>query len=270
MLNDFLQSAIDSWTAQSPSLYKYFDNTRFARPYIELANHAIKSPIFWAAHAEDFIDGLVFLKFGFARDNKEYLEEAGKCLRPVKEAIIERLKSEAFQETLISRTVTGEERLPIEVPEIYITVKELLLLNKRLNWFILEDNDVSKLKQELLKDKIESWGLTEDSNDDFLPMLKIYHPGIFNLNGYLVFDYLMKNQKRSGRGVVTDINYFYLRMVTDRFIHAKEEEFKKWFGKEYPDFPVLDRFHKMERIKAASQRIDRYKSALAYIKSNKL
>lgn len=186
MENKFLQSAIDSWISQAPSLSKYFNNNRFAKPFIELAKHAIESPEFWAEHAEDFIDGLVFLKFGFAKSNDDYLENAEKCLRPVKDKIIKRLKSKSFQKTLISRNVTGEERLPIRVPEIYITVKELLALNERLKGFILTDDDISKLKQQLLKDKLDSWGLNDENNESFNLPLKLYYPNIFNPNGFLL------------------------------------------------------------------------------------
>lgn len=65
------------------------------------------------------------------------------------------------------------------------------------------------------------------------------YPEIFLKNGFRLFDYLMKNHLSSGKGYQSDIAFFYRRMVHDNFIHAKQQSFKDFLEKAYPEIEPM-------------------------------
>jgi hypothetical protein len=176
--------------------------------------------------------------------------------------IIAYLTSSKFQESILSLHITGQEKVPVKIPEIFITVNELLLFLRRERGIVITGKDVNKLKQDFVLDKIEGWDLNGKFGEDIKKLEPILYPTVFNPNGFLIFDRIMENQKINGRGVQADIIFFYHKLKEKGFIHAKVENFKLWFIKQYPNFPIIDRYHSLERIYPSNSRKQRLLEAL--------
>lgn len=265
-----IDHAIAFWVSKNTLYNEFFYQRKFVSHLVMLVKSCPFGMKFFEDQSESFIDGLVVFSKGFSRNIPSSIELGEGLMKPMMDKVIGYLSSESFQKFVLSQHITGEERVPVMIPDILISVNELILFLRREKSVVLEIEGVNKLKQRYILDKIDGWGLNGQFGEKIKKLESILYPNIFNPNGFLTFDLIFRDQKQSGKGVQSDIIYFYHRLIKDGLIHAKVEVFKTWFEKMYPDFPLIERFHSLDRIKATFERIDRYSSALNIIKSKEV
>lgn len=262
-----IEKAMKFWVDNNPKYQKFFTEGKLIPPIIKSAIHCVKDKAFLEDQSDSFIYGLVIFSKGLKNNDLKKMEKGEAHLKPMLDKIISYLSSERFKKFVLAQHVTGEERLPISVPEIFITVNELYLLSNRGNSIIITENDVNDLKQNFVSDKIRSWDLDGEFGEKMKNIESLVYPSIFNPPGFLIFNNIMKDQKKEGRGVQTDIVFFYHKLKEKGFIHAKVEKFKLWFESQYPLFPIIERFHSLERISEINSRKERLSKALHSITS---
>lgn len=77
------------------------------------------------------------------------------------------------------------------------------------------------------------------------------HEDVFINGGFRIWDYLMNNSVREGRGWKTDVAHYYWMMCncTPKYIHERPEEFKRWFEKVYPSRKDVGKFRTLAVLK---------------------
>ncbi|MDG1276931.1 MAG: hypothetical protein P8O16_06580 [Algoriphagus sp.] len=265
-----IDQAIAYWVSKN-SLYKeFFYQRKFVSHLVNLVKLCPFGMKFFEDQSESFIDGLVVFSKGYSRNIPSSMQLGEDLMKPMMDKVIGYLSSESFQKFVLSQHISGDERVPVKIPEIFITVNELILFLRRENSIVFEIGGINKLKQDYVLDKIDGWGLNGEFGEKIKKLESILYPNIFNPNGFLTFDLIFRDQKQSGKGVQSDIVYFYHRLKNDGLIHAKVEVFKTWFERMYPEFPLIERFHSLDRIKGTFERKERYSSALNIIKSKEV
>jgi len=93
------------------------------------------------------------------------------------------------------------------------------------------------------------------------------HEHIFANNGFILFEHLLNNYVKSGRGRKSDIAFFYWEMYNDKnhFIHQRPESFKNWFFSTYNN-EDLGKLKTYDMVKNPN-RIKDYSTALEWFKT---
>jgi len=93
------------------------------------------------------------------------------------------------------------------------------------------------------------------------------HEHIFSNNGFILFEHLLSNYVKSGRGRKSDIAFFYWEMFNDKnhFIHQRPESFKNWFFSTYNN-EDLGKLKTYDMVKNPN-RIKDYSTALEWFKT---
>lgn len=90
------------------------------------------------------------------------------------------------------------------------------------------------------------------------------HDNIFSNNGFVLFEYILKNFINSDKGRYEDLSYYYRRLFQDKYIHQKSAPFKEWFEDNYDEsFSKI----KTEYQTKKPQRFNNYLIALEWFKS---
>lgn len=96
------------------------------------------------------------------------------------------------------------------------------------------------------------------------------HEDIFSNNGFILFEHILKEYVKKGRGRLSDIGFFYWAMYDDekKYIHQRPEVFKEWYRKTFDgeDLGKIKTHSQLENI----DRIKDYSSALEWFKTQKL
>lgn len=71
---------------------------------------------------------------------------------------------------------------------------------------------------------------------------------VFANNGFVLFEHILDEHVRKGRGRLTDIAYFYWVMFNDSFIHQRPFSFSEWYNNIY--------YEDLGKIKVLSNIID--------------
>lgn len=96
--------------------------------------------------------------------------------------------------------------------------------------------DLLKLRSELTIGKALNDQKT--ANDQNIQQeIENMHLDIFKINGFKLFDYLIKNHLTNTQQ--SDISYFFRRMEKDGLIHARQTLFKDFLMKVYPDLEPM-------------------------------
>ena len=95
------------------------------------------------------------------------------------------------------------------------------------------------------------------------------HENIFSNNGFILFEHILNNYVKSGRGRKSDIAFFYWEMFNDKnhFIHQRPETFKNWFFSTY-DNEDLGKLKTYDMVKNPNRLRD-YSTALEWFKTHK-
>ena len=97
----------------------------------------------------------------------------------------------------------------------------------------------------------------------------IKHENIFSNDGFILFDHILKEYVKVGRGRFSDIGFFYWSMFNDenKYIHQRPEVFKDWFCRNYEneDIGKIQTYNYLKNI----DRVRNYSSALKWFKYNK-
>lgn len=262
-----LDRGINFWIRRNPNYKKILIEGKLVPPFIKSAKLCISDKKFLEDQSEPFVDGWVIFCEGISKDDPRKVALGEQLFKPMLDRIITYLLSDNFKKYVLNQHISGEEKVPISIPEIFITVNELLLFSKRERLIIVTKENISKLKQNFVLDKIQSWGLDGEFGKKIKELEFILYPEIFYPEGYLVFQKIMDDQVTEGRGIHSDIAFFYHKLNQKGLIHAKEEKFKTWFERIYPSFPTLGKFHSLDRIKETNSRKERLSIALDSIKS---
>jgi len=93
--------------------------------------------------------------------------------------------------------------------------------------FKVTPNGTTELKQPYLIEKVS----TKENEE----ILIAKHENIFSNNGFILFDHILNEYVKTGRGRKSDIHFFYWSMYNNdpQYIHQRPEVFKKWFHKKY-------------------------------------
>lgn len=264
-----IDQAIRFWVERKSSLIAFFNNIRLVSPLIQIVKLSVKDRDFLEEHSEPFIDGLVIFAQGWNKNDIRKMELGEGLMKPMIDKVISYLSSQSFHKYNLEKHVTGQEKVPITVPEVFITIEALLLFLKRHKTLVITAKDVGELKKKFILDYMESLGINDDNYKRIKELDMILYSDIFSPGGFLMFNHIMSKQKLEGKGIFSDIAYFYHNLVMDKFIHAKIEKFKTWFEKLYPDFPMIERFHALDRITTTHERKERYAAALNFLSSKK-
>jgi hypothetical protein len=260
-----LDSAVNFWIRRNGNYKKLLVENRLVKSLISAAKLAIKDKAFLEEHSTSFVNGWILFSIGIKKNDLKLIDEAESLFKPMVDEIIKFMSSDAFRKYVLEQHVTGEEKIPVSIPEVFVSVRELLLFSRQKRSLIISKENVDELKKDFIDDKIESWGLNGEFGDKIKKLETILYPEIFNPMGYLAFQQLMKNQKTKGYGVQADISYFFHKLKGIELIHAKKEKFLSWLAKFYPDFSDIDRLHNLERIDESFSRKDRLAQALDFI-----
>jgi hypothetical protein len=263
-----IDQAISFWVSRKQLYHEFFYERKIISTFVSLGKLCVKDKIFLEEHSESFIDGLVVFSQGFSRKEIGKMDYGENLMKPMMDKIILFLTSDKFQKSILSLHITGQEKVPVMIPEIVISVHEMLLFLRREGSSVFSGKEVNKLKQGFILDKIEGWGLNGEFGEKIKMLESILYPSVFNPNGFLFFDFLMKSQDYEARGAIEDITYFFHQMKKDGFIHSGRDFFKTWFNKQYLDFPDIEKIHD-QRSRVPLAREDRYFQAMDFIKSKK-
>lgn len=260
-----LDRAINFWIERNVNYKKLLLEGSLVPTFIMIAKLCVRDKAFQEEYAEDYVDGWVLFAKGVSRGDSDLIDKAEGLMKPMRDKIINYLASDSFRKYVLGLHVTGEEKLPISIPEIFITINELLLFLRREKSIVITKGQVDELKQKFVLDKITSWGLDGEFGKKMKELESFLYPDIFNPKGYLAFQYLMNGQKTKGWGIQSDIAYFYHKLKGEELVHAKKEKFNAWFAKAYPEFPTIDRLHDPDRISETNSRKERLAQALDFI-----
>lgn len=263
-----LDKAVNFWIDRNHNYKKLLIEGRLVPPFIQIAKLCVRDKTFQEEHAEFYVDGWVLFSKGMFNGDFDLIAKAESLMKPMMDRIIKYLTSDLFKKHVLSQYVTGEEKLPIIIPEIFITVNELLLYSNKKREIFITPDQVDILKQGFVFDKMKGWGILDEFGNKLKLLEPFLYPEVFNPNGFLIFDYLMKSQDFIKRGAGEDIAYFFHQMTRDEFIHAGRDFFKKWVNKHYRPFRTIEKIHD-ERSRIPAKRKERYLEALAFIKSKK-
>lgn len=94
------------------------------------------------------------------------------------------------------------------------------------------------------------------------------HEHIFSNNGFILFEHILNNYVKSGRGRKSDIAFFYWKMFNDKnhFIHQRPESFKNWFFSTYNN-EDLGKLKTYDMVKNPN-RIKDYSTAIEWFKTH--
>jgi hypothetical protein len=264
-----IDHAIAFWVSRNSLYTEFFYRRKFVSHLVKVVKSCPFNMKFFEDQSESFIDGLVVFSEGYSRSIPSSIQYGEDLMKPMIEEVMGYLSSESFQKFVLSQHITGEERVPVMIPEILISVNELILFLRREKSIVLEIEDVNKLKQRFILDKIDGWGLRGEFGRTIKFLEHFVHPEIFNPNGFLIFSYLMESQKSYTRGAIEDISYFFHQLAKEGYIHAGRDKFRKWFNSHYLDFPDIEKIHN-GRSRVPFGRSERYFQALEFIKSKEV
>ena len=163
-----------------------------------------------------------------------------------------------YENTFENRFKDFEKKF-IDVQKIEFVKKEVeTILNSallRLNLFSIENQTIlknAKIKKiEFLQSISKDFNLNIIKRDesDFFNFSKykvdvktettentnLKHENIFCNNGFILFEYILKEYVRNERGRLSDIHFFFRKMYESQpqFIHQRSETFKEWFYNNY-------------------------------------
>lgn len=264
-----LDRAVNFWIERNVNYKKLLLEGMLVPPFIMIAKLCVRDIAFQEENAEDYIDGWVLFSRGISKGDSDLIDKAEGLMKPMIDKIINYLSSDSFKKYVLSLHVSGEEKVPIFIPEIFITVNELLLYSRRNKEIFVTADQVDSLKQNYLLDKIKGWGILDAFGEKIKGIEHFLHPRVFNPNGFLVFDFLMKSQDFKKRGAATDISYFFHQMKKDELIHAGRDYFKNWVNETYNPYNPIEKIHN-QRSRITNNRKERYLEAMALIKSKKV
>jgi hypothetical protein len=94
------------------------------------------------------------------------------------------------------------------------------------------------------------------------------HENIFSNNGFVLFEYILKEYVKTKRGRLSDIHFFYWSMYNNKpqFIHQRPERFREWFFENYnEDLGQIKQPYQIEN----PDRLKHYSNALDWFKTQK-
>lgn len=145
-------------------------------------------------------------------------------------------------------------------------------LENKINNFNPASHKVSDIKntelnKRLLLDSEEASYIDDSINKNETVIKK--HEDIFSNNGFILFEHILKEYVKKGRGRLSDIGFFYWAMFRDekKYIHQRPEAFKEWYFRTYnkEDLGKIKTYDQLKNI----DRIKGYSSALEWLKSQK-
>lgn len=107
--------------------------------------------------------------------------------------------------------------------------------------------DLLKLRNELTIEKVFQVQKAE-SDESLKQDIQNMHLEVFTVNGFKLFDYLMKNHLTSTQQ--SDISFFFRMMERDGLIHGKQKLFKDFLMKEYPDLEPMGKIKLLVDVKS--------------------
>lgn len=137
---------------------------------------------------------------------------------------------------------------------------------------IADLNNLSFIKKhDLYKNQMDYWDKVavapSKPNDTTLNQVPQRDNYPFTNYGKELFEYLMDDDIRSGRGKQADIAYYYWRMFNDKFVRGIQKDFKIWVEERYSLKEPLGKFRTLVNLQDEI-RNKKYQAAVEWLRSS--
>ncbi len=137
---------------------------------------------------------------------------------------------------------------------------------------IADLNNLSFIKgHNLYKNQMDYWSTVSvapsKSNEHVSKSVPQRDSYPFTSYGKELFEYLMDDDVRTGRGKQADIAYYYWRMYSDKFVRGTQKDFKIWVEERYSLKDPLGKFRTLVNLQDEI-RNKKYKAAVGWLRSS--
>ena len=155
------------------------------------------------------------------------------------------------------------------------------VLNENIKYFDLSFNEFMELSEKteiiqtfesilintILKDELKYEFFDKNIKCNLDSNVAKKHEHIFSNNGFVLFEYILKEYVKTKRGRLSDIHFFYRSMYNNKpqYIQQRPERFKEWFFENYNNedlgkIKTLNEVSNPDRIKHYSNALDWFKT----------